>query len=433
MTETMPTAEELELWLERLRGEEATVSDAERIDLLTNLERVKAGCAAAQARVTVSLDASRRRQHAAQGLPAAKQGKGVGSQVALARRESPVKGGRLLGFAHALVREMPHTHAALATGRINEWRATIMVRETALLSAEHRTQVDAELAELLPTLGDAGVEREARKVAYRLDPGSVLRRSRKARTDRRVTIRPAPDTMTNVTGLLPVEQGVAVYASLSKHADALKAEGDPRSRGQIMADTLVERVTGQAEAAAVPVEVQLVMTDHTLLGGDATPARITGYGPIPAGIARDILRATAQAAQPAQAWVRRLYTAPGSGELVAMDARRRTFPATLRTFFVVRDEVCRIPWCDAPIRHADHVVRAADGGETSAENGQGLCEQSNQVKEAPGWSSTAQRAGPGARHTVTVTTPTGHRYTSRAPDLPGQPGAPPGDLLPRAG
>ena len=39
-----------------------------------------------------------------------------------------------------------------------------------------------------------------------------------------------------------------------------------------MADTLVARVTGQADATAVPVEIQLVVTDRTLLAGDATPA-----------------------------------------------------------------------------------------------------------------------------------------------------------------
>ncbi|MFW0769375.1 hypothetical protein ACLRGH_05020, partial [Arthrobacter koreensis] len=34
-----------------------------------------------------------------------------------------------------------------------------------------------------------------------------------------------------------------------------------------MADTLVERVTGQAAADRVPVEVQLVITDRTLFTG----------------------------------------------------------------------------------------------------------------------------------------------------------------------
>ena len=234
--------------------------------------------------------------------------------------------------------------------------------------------------------------------------------------------------MSYVTGLLPVAQGVAVHAALSKHADALRAGGDQRSRGQIMADTFVERLTGQARADDVPVEVQLVMTDRTLLGGDDTPARIVGHGPIPAALARALVRA-GSAGEQARVWVRRLFTNPVTGDLIAMDSRRRVFPVGLRRFFVIRDEVCRTPWCDAPIRHADHVRRAADGGETSADNGQGLCEACNQAKEAPGWETSATRAGPG--HPVTTRTPTGHRYTSRPPDLPG--GRPPLAAVRRTG
>lgn len=419
MPETMPTVTELARLCERLSGTETTGDDAERIDLLTALETVKSACAAAQARVTVSFDASQRREQAAKGVAAAKQGKAIGSQVALARHESPMKGNRLLGLARVLVTEMPHTLAALAAGRINEWRATIIVRETATLSAVHRARVDAELAGRLDTLGDRGVEREARKIAYRLDPTSALRRARTARSDRRVTVRPAPDTMSYLTGFLPAEQGIAVHTALSRHADSLRARGDTRSRGQIMADTLVERVTGQARAGGAPAEIQLVMTDRALLGQDSTPARLAGYGPLPAAVARGILQAATGATEEARVWVRRLYTSPTDGELVAMDSRRRFFPAGLRRFLVARDEVCRNAWCDAPVRHVDHPVPVAEGGETSADNGQGLCELCNQAKEAAGWTATPTRAGPRSARTVTVTTPTGHRYTTRAPDPPG--------------
>ena len=53
-------------------------------------------------------------------------------EIALARRESPLHGSRLLGLARALVNEMPHTMAAMTRGELNEWRATLMVRETAV-------------------------------------------------------------------------------------------------------------------------------------------------------------------------------------------------------------------------------------------------------------------------------------------------------------
>ncbi|GAP54887.1 hypothetical protein AHiyo6_14520, partial [Arthrobacter sp. Hiyo6] len=66
-------------------------------------------------------------------MPATDLGKDVAAQIALARRESPARGSRLLGLAKALMTEMPHTLAALQSGELNEWRATLLVRETACL------------------------------------------------------------------------------------------------------------------------------------------------------------------------------------------------------------------------------------------------------------------------------------------------------------
>lgn len=412
---TMPSAAELAMFVHRLGHPPAADNDAERIDRIRALESLKSAAAAAQAMLTVDFDDSQRAEQARRAVPVNQRGRGVASQIALARRESPVRGSRHLGLAKALVREMPHTLRALAAGEISEWRATIMVRETAVLRDEDRLKIDAALAGRLRQLGDRGVEREARKLAYRLDPGSALLRTRKAAADRRVTVRPAPDTMTYLTGFLPVAQGVAVHASLSKHAEAAKAAGDARSRGQIMADTLVERVTGQAGAGAVPVEVGLVMTAGALFGGDDTPARLEGYGPVPAALGRSLVQGSGPLTEQAQVWVRRLFIQPDSGELVAMESRRRCFDGLLRRFLVLRDEVCRTPWCDAPIRHGDHVVPAAKGGPTTADNGQGLCATCNQVKETSGWSASASRAGPFPK--VMLVTPTGHGYTSHTPSL----------------
>jgi hypothetical protein len=112
-----------------------------------------------------------------------------------------------------LVHEMPHTLAALTEGRLSEWRATLLVRETACLSREDRARVDEELVAdpaRLAGLGDRRVAAEARRLAYRLDPSAALARARKAETERRVTCRPAPDTMAYSTALLPVRDAVAV-------------------------------------------------------------------------------------------------------------------------------------------------------------------------------------------------------------------------------
>jgi hypothetical protein len=99
-----------------------------------------------------------------------------------------------------------------------------------------------------------------------------------------------------------------------------------------------------------------------------------------------------------------------------MDSKARLFPERLRRFLQARDDTCRTPYCDAPIRHHDHIIPWHQDGPTSTSNGQGLCEACNHVKELPGW---AARVAPGPRHTVEVTTPTGHSYRSTAPPPPG--------------
>jgi hypothetical protein len=226
--------------------------------------------------------------------------------------------------------------------------------------------------------------------------------------------------MCYLTALLPAVQGVAAYAALLRHADTVRAGGDERGRGQVMADTLVERLTGQTTTSNghvdVPVEVDLVMPLDTLLSDSHQPAHLAGYGPLPAAVARRLVRDTK-----AQVWLRRLFTAPGtgpgSGHIVSMDSRRRLFEGQLRHLVVLRDQFCRTPWCDAPIRHVDHPHPHADNGPTAVVNSQGLCEVCNHTKEAPGW-TTRTTSRPGGRHTVQITTPTGHTYQSRAPRPP---------------
>lgn len=381
------------------------------------LERLKSAAAAEQARVTALWDERRRRAEAELGLPAARRGRGLAAEVALARRDSPNRGGRHLGFARALVHEMPHTYAALRSGVLSEWRATLIVRESACLDLEDRRALDAEMCGRpadLEGLGDARIAARAKEIAYRLDPRAVVDRAVRAEQDRTVTIRPAPDAMTYVTALLPMPQGVSVYAALTKAADA---RADGRGRGRTMADTLVERVTGRAADVPVPVAVNVVLSDRSLLDGADEPARVTGYGPMPAGLARRLIR-RALDDERSRATLRRLYAEPRSGALVAMESRSRLFPKALGRFLEVRDDTCRTPFCDAPIRHRDHATPVRRGGATSATNGIGLCEACNYAKEAPGWVTDAGHDGHG-RHVVHVTTPTGMRRRSVAPPLPG--------------
>lgn len=389
------------------------VDDAERVTQLGLLETIKSAAAAAQAHIAVAFDISQRQAQREQGVPAYRIGRGIAEQVALARRESPSRGSRHLGLAKALVNEMPHTLTALACGEVTEWQATLVVKATAVLEVEDRREVDTRLAGRLGPLGDRGVDAAARAVAYELDPMAVVKAKEAAVKGRRVTERPAPDGMSYVTGLVPMAQGVAVYKALHEHARSRRAAGDERTLDQIKADTFVERLTGQAHASEVPVHVEVVITDTALFAGGNEIAQLTGHGPIPAIIARDLI---ASLPETEQLKIRRLFTDPATGAVTAADARQRSFTGALRHLITTRDQICRTPWCDAPIRHLDHVVPHADDGPTTLDNGQGLCERCNLVKEEVGWRHDVLDQ-PGQPHTVRTTTPTGHQYDSTAPPL----------------
>lgn len=427
-----------------LRAVGAGLDAAGLLDTLRALEGLKSACAAAQALATDEYDRTRRAARAEKGIPAAQQGQGIAAEVGLARSESPNQGSRHLGLAIVLVREMPHTFALLQQGALSEWRATILVRETSCLSREDRARIDEELCSNPATLagcGDRMIAAKAMTAAARLDAAALVRRNRKAVGDRRVSSRPAPDTMAYVTALLPVRQGVAVHATLGRDADSILATGDAegRTRAQIMADLFVSRITGVTTAAEQPITVNLVISDEVLFGSGSTPAHVQGYGDIPAGLARqwvaeaanavvadsataetDTVETEATAAESAAAvlQLRRVYAHPATGAFTAMESKSRCFPVGLGRFIDVRDRTCRTPWCDAPIRHRDHIERHTEGGATTADNGAGLCAACNYAKEGDGWAAQPQPKTRAQLHRYEVKTPSGHRYRSTAPPLP---------------
>lgn len=204
------------------------------------------------------------------------------------------------------------------------------------------------------------------------------------------------------------------------------------------------------------------MSAATACDRSEEPALLPGYGPVPAGVARG-LRAPEPhtpdtAGDPSttfRAFVRRVLVSPVDGTVNAVESTRRvlrggddladlqvrpiresgagepgrrTFTGALRRLVVARDQSCRTPYCDAPIRHIDHITPVSQGGPTTAANGQGGCERFNYVRELPGWRVRLVAPGggaggdgpPGAAHEVEITTPTGHTHRSLAPPALGR-------------
>lgn len=396
-----------------------SADDASRIDRIALTERLKAALDAVQAVEMVAFARSQVAEQRRHDLDPAKVGRGIADQIALACKVSSTEGARRLRTARDLCLDLPGVFALLTNGDISGWTARLITGELAHLDRPTRRHVDTRLTDsqrVGGSLADASprtASARARRLAYAADPAAAVNRCRTARNDRRVTLRPAPDTMSLLTGLLPVEAGVACLAALDRHATRPRAAGDHRSRGQIMADTLIERITGQATATDVPVEVQILMPLASLLDPDQPiPGELGDHGPLPAPLIRDILSDTH-----ARTWWRRVFTRPTDhGQLIiGLDRRRRRFTGSIADLIRIRDRHCRDPHCDAPIRHLDHLIRHADGGSAHHDNGRGVCERHNYVRELPGW--TVRLHDP-TNHTIRTTTPTGHSYLSRPPEPP---------------
>ena len=206
-------------------------------------------------------------------------------------------------------------------GALSEWRATLIVRESACLDVEDRRALDAELCADptgLAGLGDARIAAEAKAIAYRLDPQAVVDRSVRAETERTVTIRPAPDNMTYVTALLPMAQGRVGLRRTPTSRRHLRRRpwpwpGHGRHPGR----------TGHRAPRRGPRARRGQSGPHRREPAgrrSPTPARIAGYGPVPAAVARRLIGA-AVADRRSRATLRRLYKHPRSGALVAMESR----------------------------------------------------------------------------------------------------------------
>lgn len=219
------------------------------------LEELKASASAAQATLTARLHALRSAAEGERGIARRDRCRGLGAEVALARRESPHRGGRHVGMARALVHEMLLTLTALTRGLISEEHATVMARESIWLEPEQRRRVDELMAD---RLGETGIRRlggEARAHALRLDQAGAVERRERSPAQRRVSVRPAPAAagagMAHLSALLPLEQAVAAFAGLTRDAATIVGTGDhPHAHS-----------TGRSSATpAVPVPVPVPVT-----------------------------------------------------------------------------------------------------------------------------------------------------------------------------
>ncbi|MGO2649018.1 MAG: DUF222 domain-containing protein, partial [Brevibacterium aurantiacum] len=257
---------EIHRWREKLSDLPPARTEHEAIDRITALEELVSVSAAAQARETLTFDMHRRNREAEEGVPSRKQGRGLGAEIGLARKVSRARGSKLLGFSRSLLMDLPKTYASLKSGNISEEKARVVAKETDWLPRDKRHQVDERMSDRLSEVGVGRLGNEVRALAQQLDQKAAVEHLDRCMEERAVSVRPAPGNMAYLTALLPLPQAVAAYTNLAKSAQSIvgigQAEG--RSQSQIMADLLVERITGQDNAEAIPTEVHVVMNESSL-------------------------------------------------------------------------------------------------------------------------------------------------------------------------
>ncbi|WP_308819002.1 HNH endonuclease [Pseudonocardia alni] len=400
-----------DLTLLRFHVEQALVTDteglseAELIDQIQEIESLQASLAALQAsRIRAFTQANVDSHRLDDRTDVDKIHRSVVAQIQLACRVSTTEARTRVANARDLRAGLDDVRRLHETGQLSAAKVTAVAVECRDLDTTQRARVDARLA-AVPDLIRYGIGRlraMTRRLVAEIAPDRFRARVHAARAERRVTLRPAPDAMSYLTAYVPVEQGAACLAALQKAFVEVQVDPQPltRTRGQVLADTLVERVTGQATATAVNLEVQVTVPIQALLNPTSPlPAEIPGLGPVPA----DLL-----ASPEGTKSLRRLLT--DHGIVIGGDSRQRTFTGLLATLVRARAQNrCTEPYCDAPVRHLDHIRRDADGGRTELENGRGVCEFHNHVREQPGWHIARAPDG-----TVVTRTPTGHTY--RGPD-----------------
>ncbi|TCK21262.1 HNH endonuclease [Pseudonocardia endophytica] len=375
---------------------------AEQIDGIAGLETVRNAVEALQAEWTLGFATAEAAHQTRNGqVEPEKIERSIGAQVGLACRVSPTEGRRRVRTARDLNDGLDHLRGLFGAGEVGGYRVSTVVGATSHLDARERAEVDRLLSDWdITRLGVGRLRDLARKFAAQVAPDKFRTRCAAARSGRRVTLRPAADGMTDLIAHLPAEQGAACYAALQRAFTEEQVKPAPmtRGRGQVMADTLVERVTGQTTAEAVGLQVQVVVPVEALVDpASPLPAEIPGHGPVPVD-----LIATAAGRKTWRRFVTR------DGVVIGGDSKQQRFTGFLAELVRARDRWrCSEPYCDAPVRQIDHIRRRADGGPTTFDDGRGTCVLHNLLREDPEW--TVERVPDGVR----TTTPTGHRYTAR--------------------
>jgi hypothetical protein len=274
------------------------IAPDERIDLLACFERCESWAAAQKQRVLAGIcrDAGQRRDPA-DGRRRSSGWEDTILEVSLALRWSEWMVSDRLDVAEELTTRLPRTWQALSSGRLSYPKAREIAIGSAKLSSDAQA---AELERRILARAEEQTLREVRQSVQRqvmaIDPDGAEERRRSSRANRQVTRAPGEDGNAYLRAFGPAEAIAAVHNALTDGARKLKDTGQVDSVDQGRFDTLVDWAIRQLNEDALPqrgsspVGATIVVKASTLAGEDDDPAEVSGFGPITAQAARDLLR-----------------------------------------------------------------------------------------------------------------------------------------------
>jgi hypothetical protein len=321
--------------------------------------------------------------------------------VATALRLSPTTAQNRIDVARVLVGHLPNTISALSTGEISVAHATVIARETATairngLSQESVFRVEQTALAHAEFHTPGQVASKVKTTIAKLAPEEFEEIADRARDARRVSCYPEADGMATVIAILPAEDAQTVMKSIEafivkrNNQDADQSAGlsdwSLLSADMKRADALTA-ITSQALASMAddvhphrrPITISVAIDLPTLLGLAENPGQLTGYGAIPASVARRLA---------ADGHWQRFVSDPTTGNLLDFGREKYTPPQELVDYLLARDRVCRFPGCRRTGQSSDidHAQSWETGGETNPANLGLLCRRHHRMKTHGGWS-----------------------------------------------
>ncbi|WP_300009964.1 DUF222 domain-containing protein, partial [Pseudonocardia sp.] len=300
-------------------GHPAALSDAELVDAVVGYERLAAWAAARQAAVLAEF-AARPADHPS--VPAAEVRQWAADEIALATTVSRGSAHARIARAVRLDGVLRPTRDLLETGQLDPSRARLICDRVEHLDDDLAAAVQHRVLTRAAGQTWAQLDAALRRAILAVDTDGATTRHRSAKQARRVDVFPGEDGMATLWARMPAPDAAASFEWLTRLARGMGAT-DPRTLDQRRTDLLVAALTGKlvlrdpntepGEATAtLPVTpgkplITVIVPYSTLTGADDQPCELSGYGPIPAHLARDIAT---------DAVWRRLLVDPASGTLL---------------------------------------------------------------------------------------------------------------------